>query len=391
MRMLSVEKLDAALSSRLQAGTLKIPPYPAVAAKLAELARNKHGPSLNELVKVVSADAALAAQVLGRAQSAANGGGGKQVTTLFEALSRIGIEQLVEMALATGLGNAIITPGLLSDLRRDLWRRCLLSAQLARLLAESRNVVPETAYSAGLVHDLGAALVLVALEDIAKNTLLPQLPEETWRGLVRKHQVQFGIVIAARWKLPAALTDVIAHAHDETSENPLASLIDLSDRIVARLDHMPTVGLAALMDFKELSEIERCSIGSAVQEVVKNMASYTTTPPKPIAPSVVVEHRSTEEAFPVSFDVYQDQRKTCHARAISADALTFEGQDSLSLNWLVELSLQCGSLPLTVLANVRSCDRVGTSYAIKAQPFALGGEAKMQWMSLVDDARQRVI
>jgi len=388
--MLGVEKLDAALSSRLRAGTLKIPPYPAVAAKLAELARNKHGPSLNELVKVVSADAALAAQVLGRAQSAAHGSGGKQVTTLFEALSRIGIAQLVEMALATGLGNAMITPGLLSELRRDLWRRCLLSAQLARLLAVSRNVVPETAYSAGLVHDLGAALVLVALEDIAKNSLLPQLPEATWRGLVRKHQVQFGIVIAARWKLPAALTDVIAHARDEASENPLVNLIDLSDRIVARLDHMPTVGLAALMDFKELSEIERCSIGSAVQEVVKNMASYAT-PPKPTAPTVVVEHRSTEETFPVSFDVYQDQRKTCRASAISADALIFEGQDSLSLNWLVELSLQCGSVPLTVLANVRSCHRVGASYAIKAQPFALGGEAKMQWMSLVDDARQRVV
>ena len=379
--------LDHALS-RLQTGSLKIPPYPAVAAKLAELSRQKHGVSLNELVKVVSADAALAAQVLGRAQSAAHSNGGKQVTTLFEALSRIGMEQLVEMALATGLGTAIIAPGPLSELRRDMWRRCLLSAQLARMLAENRGVVPETAYSAGLVHDLGGAIVIAALEGLAKTTPLPALPEATWRDLVRRHQVKFGLVVAARWNLPVVLTEVIAHAHDEASDDPLVKLIELGDRIVAKLDHMPTVGLAALMDFEELSEIERCSIGSAVQEVVKNMASYAT-PAKPTGPSVVVERGSTEQAFPVSFEICQDQRKPCQAREISPDALMFEGQDAMPPNWLVELSLKCAPTPLTILANVRSCDKVGNNYAIKAQPFALGGTAKQQWMHLVDDARRR--
>jgi HD-like signal output (HDOD) protein len=381
--MLGVENLEAALSARLRAGQLKIPPYPAVAAKLAELSRQRRVVSLNELVKVVSADAALAAQVLGRAQSAANSAGGKQVTTLFEALTRIGMEQLVEMALATGLGSSMIAAGPLAELRRDMWRRCLLSAQLARMLAENRGVVAETAYSAGLVHDLGAAIVITALEELAP---LPALPEATWRDLVRKHQVAFGLVIAARWNLPVALTDVIAHAHDAASDNPLGKLIELGDRIVAKLDHMPTVGLAALMDFEELSEIERCSIGSAVQEVVKNMASYTT-PLVPKFPSVVVERGSSERAFPVSFEICQDQHKTCRAREISADALVFDGQEALPPNWLVELSLRCSPVPLTILANVRSCDKIGNKYAIKAQPFALGGAAKLQWMSLVDDAR----
>ncbi|MEO8842304.1 MAG: HDOD domain-containing protein [Kofleriaceae bacterium] len=385
--MASLEHLERALSARLEAGRLKIPPYPAVAAKLAEL--SKKSVSLTELVKVVSADAALAAQVLGRAQSAAHSAGGKQVTTLFEALTRIGMEQLVDMAFASGLGSTIIASGPLAELRRDMWRRCLLSAQLARMLADNRGVVAETAYSAGLVHDLGAAIVITALEEVAKTMPLPSLPEATWRDLVRQHQVKFGLVIAARWNLPPALTDVIAHAHDEASDNPLVKLIELSDRIVAKLDDMPTVGLAAMMDFEELSEIERCSIGSAVQEVVKNMASYTA-PVKPVFPSVVVERGSTEQAFPVSFELCQDQQKACRARAISADALVFEGPCALSPNWLVELSLRCGPAPLTILANVRSCDKAGGVYAIVAQPFALGAETKAAWMNLVDDARRKV-
>ena len=380
--MSSLEHLENALSCRLESKKLKIPPYPAVAAKLTELSRQKNGPSLNELAKVVANDAALAAQVLGRAQSAANNGGGRAVTTLFEALSRIGMEQLVELALATGLGAAIIGPGLLSELRRDMWRRCLLSAQLARMLADNRGIVPETAYSAGLVHDLGAAIVITAIEDIAKEMTLPALPEAEWRELVKRHQIKFGLVIAARWNLPKTLTDVIARAEG----NELVSLVALSDKIVAKLDHMPTVGLAALMDFEELSDIERCSIGSVVQEVVKNMASYST--PKPLINSKLIEATPVgAQVFPVSFEVTNEKHQHAQACSISSDAIMFEGTDAMMPNWLVEFTLHCEPAPITMLANVRSCDKVGSKYAIRAQPFALGGSAKDAWTSLVEAAR----
>jgi HD-like signal output (HDOD) protein len=379
--MSSLEHLESALSRRLESKQLKIPPYPAVAAKLTALARQKNGPSLSELAKVVSNDAALAAQVLGRAQSAANSGG-RVVTTLFEALSRIGMEQLVEMALASGLGGAIIAPGLLSELRRDMWRRCLLSAQLARMLADNRGIAPETAYSAGLVHDLGASIAIWAIEDIAKEIDLPPLPEAQWRELVRRHQVKFGLVIAARWNLPKTLTEVIARA----SANPLVMLVELSDKIVAKLDHMPTVGLAALMDFEELSDIERCSIGSVVQEVVKSMASYST--PKPLVNSILIEAPAAgDQQFPVSFDVTNEKHQHAQARTISPDAIVFECNEAMMPNWLIEISLHCSPAPITMLVNVRSCDKVGTKYAIKAQPFALGGEAKQAWTCLVEAAR----
>jgi len=382
--MSSFEDLDRALAASLASNRFKVPPYPAVAAKLESLARQKNGASINQLVTVISADACLAAQVLGRAQSAANSNG-RAVTTLFEALSRVGLDQLVQMALATGLGSAIIAPGPLSELRRDMWRRGLLSAHLARMLANNRDIAEETAYSAGLIHDLGAAIVVTTLEDLAKQLPLPVLPEPMWRQLVRNHQVGFGMVIAARWKLPDTLVDVIAHGHDEISQCPLVQLIQLCDRIVARLDGSPTTGIAAMMDFPELSDIERCTIGSVVQEVVKNMASYAAV--QSVArPSNVAAERPADGLVPVAFEVTPERKRRCRARAISSESLVLDGDDELLPNWLIELTLHCQPEPLTMLVNVRSCERTGARYAITVQPFALGGTAKLQWQHLVDAA-----
>lgn len=383
--MTSIEDLERAIATALASNRFKVPPYPAVAAKLESLARQRNGATINQLVAVISADACLAAQVLGRAQSAANSNG-RAVTTLFEALSRVGLDTLVQMALATGLGSEVIAPGPLAELRRDMWRRGLLSAHLARMLANNRGVSEETAYSAGLIHDLGSAIVVTTLEDLAKQLPLPVLPEASWRQLVHNHQVAFGMVIASRWKLPDTLTELIAHGHDQTSQSPLAQLIQLSDRIVARLDGTPTTGIAAMMDFPELSDIERCTIGSVVQEVVKNMASYNEVKATKTVPSNVAVERPANGLLPVAFEVTPEHKRRCRARAISSEALVLDGDDELLPNWLIELTLHCQPKPMTMLANVRSCERSGARYVISVQPFALGGTAKHQWQQLVDAA-----
>jgi len=226
---------------------------------------------------------------------------------------------------------------------------------------------------------------VTTLEDLAKQLPLPVLPEPMWRQLVRNHQVGFGMVIAARWKLPDTLVDVIAHGHDEISQCPLVQLIQLCDRIVARLDGSPTTGIAAMMDFPELSDIERCTIGSVVQEVVKNMASYAAV--QSVArPSNVAAERPADGLVPVAFEVTPERKRRCRARAISSESLVLDGDDELLPNWLIELTLHCQPEPLTMLVNVRSCERTGARYAITVQPFALGGTAKLQWQHLVDAA-----
>ncbi len=382
-----VESLERALTSRLQANKLKIPPYPAVAAKLERLAR-EGGCSLDELAKVVSADPTLAATVLGRARSAA--AGNRPVNTLFDALARVGFNQLIEMALATGLGTAVTAAGPLAELRRDTWRRALLSAHIARMLAGARGVPSEAAYLAGLLHEFGAAIVTGGLEDIAKEVPLPVFGEVQWRELVKRRQVEFGMVVSARWNLPEQIADVIAHHLDPEPTSKLTQLIQLTGRIIAKLDGNPTAGLASLLDIPGLSELERSTVGSVVQEVVQNMAKYAAPKPVTKPPANVIEPvASTEQVWAVSFDITQPQHEPARAVSISPNAVVLEARAPMSPNWLVELTLECGPVPLTMLANVKSCAKVGDRFSVQVQPFALAGTAKQQWMALLDEARKQ--
>lgn len=379
--MIALAELEQALTARLTANKIKIPPYPAVATKLEKLSRDPRS-SLNDLATVIASDPVLAVAVVARASSAANGGA--KIATLFDAVSRIGIQQLIEMALATGLGQSAVAPGPLAELRRDNWRRALLGAHLARMLAGNRGVAGEVAYLAGLLHDFGAVIAVHGLEDLARAKGLPTLTGAEWRAFIERVEAPFGGVVATRWKLPQPLAEVISHADAQT---PLVELIDLVGRIVDRLDDCPTVGIAALVELPELSEVERCSIGSVVQEVVKSMTSYAKPSAAPSQVVVAPPAPAAPQSFPVSFAVSHDKHPKARAREISTDLLIVESPEQMPPNWLVELTLECEPEPFAVLANVKRCEKAGTGFAVEVQPFALADRALEHWIQLVMDAR----
>ncbi|MEP6861988.1 MAG: HDOD domain-containing protein [Deltaproteobacteria bacterium] len=383
--MRDLAELETALVVRLDANQIKIPPYPAIATKLEQLSRQPRS-TMTELAAVVSSDPTLAATVLGRAHSAAHGNA--RVATLHEALARIGMQQLIEMALATGLGNGAVATGPLAELRRDNWRRALLGAHLARMLAGNRGVAGDTAYLAGLLAELGAVVATSGLEELAKeragsgSPALPTLPESEWHTFVARLEGRFGRVIATRWNLPPEIADVVAHAPPATA---LGELIALVAQIVARLDGSPTTGVAAaLADVSGLGDIERCSIGSVVQEVVKSMGAYTVatpTPPRAVTPA----QKPADAAFPVGFEVMAGKQRG-RARAIAANSLMFETAQPIAPSWLIELALVTPE-PVSLLAHVRTCVKEGAVHVIDVKPFALEGAALEQWIALLLDAR----
>ncbi|MFT3696790.1 MAG: HDOD domain-containing protein [Kofleriaceae bacterium] len=381
--MPSLVELESSLATRLGANKIKIPPYPAVASKIEQLSKSPRC-SLNDLANVVHSDPALAANVLAAASNATTvNRATSSIPSLFDALSRIGLQQLIEMALASGLGKGVMGAGPLAELRRDNWRRALLTAYIARMLASNRRVSGEQAYLAGLLHDFGAVIAVQTLEDLAKGSPLPQLEFSEWRAFVRTVEGKFGKAVATSWKLPTPIADIMAQTPATT---PLAELIDLVERIVDRLDDCPTAGISALCNLPDLSDIERCSIGSVVQEVVASMAAYTKLTAAP-TPTAVAPAPRAPQTFPVSFDVTQDNHGSSRARGISTEILIVESKEHMAPNWLVELTLQCTPQPFSLLANVKSCEPANGGYAISVQPFALANENLENWVRLVMDAR----
>src|SRR5512140_1635421 len=96
-----------------------MPPYPAVAARANEAARN---PSLGlaEVTRIIKADASLAAVVL-RCANSAFYRRGSEVRSLLQAVTRIGAQEVLRIALAASLGAYARSAGSLSTARRLIW------------------------------------------------------------------------------------------------------------------------------------------------------------------------------------------------------------------------------------------------------------------------------
>ena len=377
---MSTSQLEAALVDRLRKNTVRVPPYPAVAARLRKLAGGAHV-NLAQLATVLASEPTLAGMVIARASAAVFGP--IPVTTLGGAIARLGIEELIGLAMAADLGRVAVANGPLSPLRRDAWRCALLSARIAQELAPARGISPDEAHLAALLHDFGAIVVVATLEDISRGQLLPALAQSTWNALVQRMHIEFGLITAVRWGLPESLVDVIEHHHTPTT--PLARLVHLTDLVVDALDHPPST---TPQELRGLTPDERARINAAIPQVVDQMATFA--PPTTQFVPVVVDTVDGEPSWPVTFDV-QLRAGRCRATALSPSSITFTCSDQLALNWLTDLTIHCAPQPMQLLANVKRCTKTaGGSFSVTAQPYALGGAAKDAWFALIEQTRRAV-
>jgi putative nucleotidyltransferase with HDIG domain len=197
---------------------------------------------LEELLRVVEREPALAASVL----RAANAGLRAEDATmsLYAACERLGAERLREHITQADEGRRCCHD---AELLRDHSRRC---AAAAMLLAERTGAVdPDEAYTAGLLHDLGEALLRSLFSEEADNI--------TWLGhpfTAEKEVAAFGVDHAqvGQWILdacgvPATLSFAVQAHHDvEHVNDPAAILLQVADAVASVNDSSEMSGLDAL-------------------------------------------------------------------------------------------------------------------------------------------------
>jgi putative nucleotidyltransferase with HDIG domain len=197
---------------------------------------------LEELVRVVEREPALAASVL---RAANTGLRAEEATmTLHTACARLGANALREIIVQGDEGKR---RGHEAEVLRDHSRRC---AAAAMLLAERTGALdPEEAYTAGLLHDLGEALLRSLFPEEADNI--------TWLGhpfTAEKEVAAFGVDHAqvGQWILdacgvPATLSFAVQAHHDiEHVNDPAAILLQVADAVACVNDSSEMAGLDAL-------------------------------------------------------------------------------------------------------------------------------------------------
>jgi HD-like signal output (HDOD) protein len=222
-----------------------VPPFPAAASRVTTLLRQPDV-DLNSVVAALQQDPSLAAQVLTVANSGFFSGLG-ELASVRDAVMRLGLRE-INQVVTTAAMLALLDSGnrATGDRFAREWSRlthhALTSGFAAGWLALERDAsLYETAFMAGLLHDVGRVMALRAVACVlppeatgtdGADHLVASLLEATHVACARR--------AFEAWHLPEAVRDVCLGHHGTAAElQSLPRAVHLV-RIVSTLDELRT-------------------------------------------------------------------------------------------------------------------------------------------------------
>ncbi|WP_263144310.1 HDOD domain-containing protein [Pseudomonas sp. RIT-PI-AD] len=207
-----------------------LPSIPKVAQDLILQFDNPHT-NLDSVARNIALDPVIAAKVL-RLANSARFRGAREATSIEDAAMRLGFNTLRTLVLASA-----VTGAFKADSSFDLkgfWTHSFQVASIARLLAKQRGVAAETAFTCGMMHNIGELLIQTAGTELV-NALNRTKTDAAGRVAVETLQLGFGFPevgaeLAKRWQLPVLIQQAIAY-----QARPLQAPVDLPlPRLVAQ-------------------------------------------------------------------------------------------------------------------------------------------------------------
>jgi HD-like signal output (HDOD) protein len=194
---------------------LRLPPFPQVAIQVLQLASSENV-QLHQLSDLISSDPAFASEVLTIANSCLYSLR-VPASSVLQAIAVLGANHLQGLCLTVGvrtyLGKNLGHPSM-----RALWRHNLACALIAQQLASGGFMDRDTAYTAGIMHDVGRLGLAVLRPN--EYTLLLGAHQGSPASILVAEQEMFGWdhcetgrELVADWKLPAGFDAVVADHH----------------------------------------------------------------------------------------------------------------------------------------------------------------------------------
>jgi HD-like signal output (HDOD) protein len=159
----------------------------------------------------------------------------KSVSTVREALFRLGTNQVFQLVVAATVGKMAQTPVNGYDLSGgDLWDHLVGTAIGSIRLSETLNIeIPSFTFTAALTHDVGKVVlgtfVEVNAESIRELAYEQKVPfEQAEQQILGIDHAEVGALLLKHWNLPEYLVDVVRWHHrpeDYSGEQSLAASV----------------------------------------------------------------------------------------------------------------------------------------------------------------------
>jgi len=218
-----------------------VPPFPAVAHRVLALVTNEDVGS-QELGAVVRMDPSFSAELLRFANSALFGAC-REVRSLAHAIALVGMERVKTMATLVAVNRMVRSSVRMAALRK-VWIHSLVTAIIAEEASRVARVGRDSAYTAGLLHNLGILGMMSAYPEEYSRML--EVSNDYGFDLLRTERDLFeidhcaaGAYLAQDWDFPDELAAVLATHHDEPVEREASvdNLIKVSWRLADTLGY----------------------------------------------------------------------------------------------------------------------------------------------------------
>lgn len=229
----------AQIESDLDDADIELPVLPGVAAEVLSLAGDDAA-SVGRLAQLIKQDQSLASHVLRIANSPAYRGA-HEIVALQQAITRLGMGRVAEIALAIALSGIAIDPGPYSAVADEAWSLGLSTGLWGKEVARLARANVEVAYLCGLLHNVGSPLALARLLSnmkTADTSAAAGLTESMVVDILAVTTAPAGEVLAGHWALPQPVQYVIEHLNDELIDDQLDQTLAITQCAlwIARVD-----------------------------------------------------------------------------------------------------------------------------------------------------------
>jgi len=186
-------------------GDFTLPPCPEVVLRLTE-AVNDPDIFIDQVVKILETDPALTSIILKTVNSALYGLPGN-ISSVFKAVSILGLKEIENIALGYAMRKALKDPGLHDFSFSTFWTDSLYRALFAKHAAKILEVESEEAFAAGLLQDMALPVLLTQWFDIYRPVYdkwrtSGEPIHEVEKKLLSWNHCQAAAWIAGNWGLP---------------------------------------------------------------------------------------------------------------------------------------------------------------------------------------------
>jgi putative nucleotidyltransferase with HDIG domain len=217
-----------------------VPPFPKVAQRVSELLQDPNV-SVADLAEVIQYDQVITANVL-KICNAAYFGLPRKVSSLDEALVVMGNDTLKDVI--TTSSSAMFYKGVAGEGYKldqgELWKHSVATGIMAKgLVKYIKDVDPGSAYTAGLLHDIGKRFLSGFVADDFKKIMLKVGTErcpfvEAEKEIIGASHAELGGMILAGWDFPKEMELAVRQHHDPDAleKDPLTAVVALSNALV---------------------------------------------------------------------------------------------------------------------------------------------------------------